>query len=628
MAFDFRLPEYMRSTDFKVFEGLFKILSGAIKFDIDEITDLKDVLSCPEHMLELLANSIGCPYFTETSPKINREIIRQWWWMMRNKGTIDGLQTATSLGLMAYDSAKGTQLEDIMYGRSVDILVDQNTGEIYIRVVYQTIDEDSEKEQYDWIYKFIEYVRPAGFRIEYIPSQFTKAYVNMIFKHQVEVRNMKYRVDRHSAIPSYTFTNYGTQPHCFGLYGFSDKSYRISCNGYADGISAKILKILGRSYQEISENLPSIDSPIDIVNVGDSGVISIKNNNVSALDYEIEIPLSSLPGENGNIITQDYIDTIRNRIIYTIKTKVLDGTESWTYYNNDSENYAVFYYAAEEKLAGLKNIISNKLPTDIDSLENPTKEFIIGDEVDNLVYICILKTRLDNWDDSLESSEKINKLITWLTTQSTSETPLYIKYQLDKELYSDIFKVEEPEIPEEGEDSSESETENNPSTQAEGDTEESGTEEPKLEIALSVGDNKISTPNETQIILEIDNYKKLVNDQDIIKIDSTECPFAEMCKYYEHLGVGAAEMAGLDTYFELDDQYREVYGKSRPLLEKEVFDVRVNKTQTVNIKDMETGEVSTFDNEYVERISDTELETHDTMLEEQRVNDMNNDGEV
>ena len=76
MAFDFRLPEYMRSTDFKVFEGLFKILSGAIKFDIDEITDLKDVLSCPEHMLELLANSIGCPYFTETSPKINREIIR------------------------------------------------------------------------------------------------------------------------------------------------------------------------------------------------------------------------------------------------------------------------------------------------------------------------------------------------------------------------------------------------------------------------------------------------------------------------------------------------------------------------------------------------------------------------
>ena len=53
-----------------------------------------------------------------------------------------------------------------------------------------------------------------------------------------------------------------------------------------------------------------------------------------------------------------------------------------------------------------------------------------------------------------------------------------------------------------------------------------------------------------------------------------------------------------------------------------------NKIADINIKDMETGEVSTFDNEYVERISDTELETHDTMLEEQRVNDMNNDGEV
>lgn len=224
MAFDFRLPDYLRSTDFKTFEGAYKIMFGAIKKDINGITDLKDVDKCAEHMLPLLAGFIGCDYFSETTPEVNRLIIKNWWWLMKNKGTLRAIQTAASLGLIAYDNAKHTNPGNAMYGRTVEIVLDIVTGEIFVRVAYQQLDEEvniDQTEQQAWMKKMIEYVRPAGYKVTLVPSQFTKAFINAISQHDVRISQMTYSVDFQSGLShiDYEINEASIPVECISKFG-------------------------------------------------------------------------------------------------------------------------------------------------------------------------------------------------------------------------------------------------------------------------------------------------------------------------------------------------------------------------------------------------------------------------
>lgn len=244
MAFDFRLPDYLRTTDFSVFEALYKILFGAIKKDIDGITELKCVDHCAEHMLPLLAHNVGCDYFSDTTPAVNRLIIKNWWWLMKNKGTIGALQTAASLGLIAYDAAKFNTVNDsIMYARTVEIITDKITGEVIIRVAYESFDDETsedEKAQHEWMRKIVEYVRPAGFKVTFIPSKFTKAFINMLITHNVNVNRMQYSVDVNSALPEgiyWGYDNISQDITCFGQYLENNPQcatclYKTECEQY------------------------------------------------------------------------------------------------------------------------------------------------------------------------------------------------------------------------------------------------------------------------------------------------------------------------------------------------------------------------------------------------------------
>lgn len=183
------LPENLRTTDFKVFEALYNIVLETLKNDINRITDLKNVDKCVSHMLPYLSNSIGAPYFNDTTPEVNREIIKNWWWLMKNKGTLRALQTAALLGLMAFNAQYNKQNNTAisLLDRSVDILTDPNTSEIYVRISYQNLDEMHRKEQENWITTLINYVRPAGFRINLSPSQFVRAFLNITSQHNLYV---------------------------------------------------------------------------------------------------------------------------------------------------------------------------------------------------------------------------------------------------------------------------------------------------------------------------------------------------------------------------------------------------------------------------------------------------------
>jgi hypothetical protein len=203
MPFDLRFPDVLRSTDFKVFEAIYKIIFGSIKKDVDGITDLKNVERCAEHMLPLLAGSVGCDYFSDTTPAVNRLIIKNWWWLMKNKGTLSAIQTAASLGLIAYDNTRANVSGTIMYGRTVELVIDKTTGEIFIRIAYQELSEstsEDESKQLQWMQRMVEYVRPAGFIISFTPSKFTRAFINAITNHDVRIVKMTYNVNQHSSM--------------------------------------------------------------------------------------------------------------------------------------------------------------------------------------------------------------------------------------------------------------------------------------------------------------------------------------------------------------------------------------------------------------------------------------------
>lgn len=194
-----RLPEYLRSTDFKTFEGLLKLLGITVKNDVDEITNLKDYSKCAEHMLPLLANYIGCPYFDKTTVYANRLIIKNWWHMMRTKGTLPTLQLAVSLALVAYDAAEGRDID--LFGRSVELVLDTVTGNLLIRVLYES---DTQKElsdvQVEWIEDIIKYVKPAGFNTIYIPSQFLHAYLEVDATEDVRIIKFQYEPNFESGV--------------------------------------------------------------------------------------------------------------------------------------------------------------------------------------------------------------------------------------------------------------------------------------------------------------------------------------------------------------------------------------------------------------------------------------------
>lgn len=182
-AFDVRLPEAYRSTDFKTFEGLSKIILSEAKFDIDRLTRLNDSEHCPEHLLSLLCNKIGMPYFTNAIPAVNRQILRCWRWMIKNKGSQPAIKLMSSLAMMSFVENAEDISTIIYYTNTVDVYLRTfktlESGESfenytrirnYIQIFYETIPGFTNSEIEDRILEYINYVRPASWRVVFQPA--------------------------------------------------------------------------------------------------------------------------------------------------------------------------------------------------------------------------------------------------------------------------------------------------------------------------------------------------------------------------------------------------------------------------------------------------------------------------
>jgi hypothetical protein len=206
MAFDFRLPECMRSVDFRTFEGLYKICLGAIKHKIDAISNLNSADKCVVHMLPLLAGKLGMEYKNYATPDVNREIIRNWWWAIRHKGTEQSMKLMATLALLTFN----TNPEDMsLYSQFIQMNLtpeyyDGNTKVVYnITISYQPIPEVPQEVQEQRMLEFINTVRPAGCGIiDFIPAQFAEIDLNIQTMHEISGVATEYDTDTFSSTES------------------------------------------------------------------------------------------------------------------------------------------------------------------------------------------------------------------------------------------------------------------------------------------------------------------------------------------------------------------------------------------------------------------------------------------
>lgn len=171
---DISVPEvYKSSADFRFFLRWIELALERVRYDTENIFDLYDPLRCPEHLLWMLADTMGYKYDDRLPTAFNRLVLLYFMSMIRHKGSKDGVTLAAEVNLaqfailmrasQGYTKADGTVVppDDILYNRLEDTSVPANsvyvtphTDKGYIEVVYF-----SEKIPTD---ACLEYVRPLG----------------------------------------------------------------------------------------------------------------------------------------------------------------------------------------------------------------------------------------------------------------------------------------------------------------------------------------------------------------------------------------------------------------------------------------------------------------------------------
>ena len=159
---DVSVPEvYKESQDFRFFLKWFEHSLSKIQYDTENFFDLYDALRCPQHLLWVLADTMGFKYDSRLPSAFNRLVLLYFMSMIRNKGSKDGVTLAAEANLAQFVVQQNGEQNDILYDRLEDTSIPVNsayvtphTAEGFIDVVYF-----SSKTPKD---ACIEYVRPLG----------------------------------------------------------------------------------------------------------------------------------------------------------------------------------------------------------------------------------------------------------------------------------------------------------------------------------------------------------------------------------------------------------------------------------------------------------------------------------
>lgn len=172
------VPEsYSDSRDYRVFLKLLGMLLTVHKDNTDSFASLYSAEDCPDDLLPHLADMVGYKYDEGLSVENNRIIIKYYPYMLRSRGSEEGIKLATALSLNTHVNASSAYSLD-------SIIVDADRDKGIIKVYYPHTDMIKKE--------LLEAVRPAGMSIELVPSSIG------LTTDEVDVKaHVKYKVDKY-----------------------------------------------------------------------------------------------------------------------------------------------------------------------------------------------------------------------------------------------------------------------------------------------------------------------------------------------------------------------------------------------------------------------------------------------
>ena len=214
------------------------------------------------------------------------------------------------------------------------------------------------------------------------------------------------------------------------------------------------LHIFGKTTQN---GTPTPDAPVDMVNIGDSGSITVNvTGETEAQSMSIATP-NGLPGikvttggnytdVNGQQWICDEIDFARGMYVQRVNRRVLNGTEPWVKNASDLENY--LYFLRVENLDG-DEIMCDALPQKGADLMNKTGTSydLMGvaiNKTHRVIYLNMCMLMVENSEACLRNILSQRNIEVLYRLATPIETPLSneeLAAYADLHTYKDYTKV-------------------------------------------------------------------------------------------------------------------------------------------------------------------------------------------
>lgn len=179
------VPNVYKSRDYKALLTLLDIIINTSKYEIDNLLDLYDPDVCPAEILPYLADYIGYIYnYTDTIQE-NRNIIKNFITMIRNRGSETGITLAAALSLSGSDNKDF--ISDLAH---LNIMMHYDTG--YIEILYPR-----EKTK---VRNLLDWVRPVGMYTELTPGTIADNRSAITVSDRVTIKVVNYNATLFSSV--------------------------------------------------------------------------------------------------------------------------------------------------------------------------------------------------------------------------------------------------------------------------------------------------------------------------------------------------------------------------------------------------------------------------------------------
>lgn len=179
------VPKVYQSRDYKAFLTMLDIVLSTSKYEIDNLLSLYDPETCPSNLLPYLAHLVGYVYNYTDSIQENRNIIKNFNAMIRNRGSETGITLAAALSLSGSDNKDF--ISDLEY---LSIMINYEKG--LIEILYPR-----EKTK---VRNLLDWVRPVGMYIDLTPGTVAGSKDTITVNDNVKVNVQPYSTILHSGV--------------------------------------------------------------------------------------------------------------------------------------------------------------------------------------------------------------------------------------------------------------------------------------------------------------------------------------------------------------------------------------------------------------------------------------------